>query len=273
MTHFTVVVFGENVEDQMSKYDENIKVEPYIEEIKDVYIESCKKYLKTKGIDNPTKEDILKSDYFSDPKFIDGKFYETLTCNPNSKWDWYSIGGRWTGYFPLKKGRKGELGRSGLFTEVPGSDYADIVKLVDIDFTRARNEAREEAVKNFYEWEKIFTKFGKPKGWDQIDEKDIEKKRKIFRAQPAIKEYYKIDYYDPVEVYGFDKDAYVDKQVKRTLVPAAYVIDGEWHEKGTVGWFGTVSNEKPYMDWLTEYDDLIKTLDPETTLTLLDCHI
>lgn len=23
--------------------------------------------------------------------------------NPNSKWDWYQIGGRWRGFFPVKK--------------------------------------------------------------------------------------------------------------------------------------------------------------------------
>lgn len=27
--------------------------------------------------------------------------------NPNAQWDWYLIGGRWTGFFKLRKGRKG----------------------------------------------------------------------------------------------------------------------------------------------------------------------
>ena len=28
--------------------------------------------------------------------------YRLTTYNPNSKWDWYEVGGRWTGYFKLK---------------------------------------------------------------------------------------------------------------------------------------------------------------------------
>lgn len=32
------------------------------------------------------------------------------TYNPNAQWDWYSIGGRWDGFLPLKKkGSKGEV--------------------------------------------------------------------------------------------------------------------------------------------------------------------
>ena len=28
---------------------------------------------------------------------------QMITYNPNSKWDWYSIGGRWGGFLPLKE--------------------------------------------------------------------------------------------------------------------------------------------------------------------------
>ena len=28
---------------------------------------------------------------------------QMITYNPNSKWDWYSIGGRWSGFLPLKE--------------------------------------------------------------------------------------------------------------------------------------------------------------------------
>lgn len=28
------------------------------------------------------------------------------TCNPNSKWDWYEVGGRWHGMLLLKPGKK-----------------------------------------------------------------------------------------------------------------------------------------------------------------------
>jgi hypothetical protein len=36
--------------------------------------------------------------------------------NPNAKWDWYQVGGRWNGYFKLKDGTLGLLGEPGLQT-------------------------------------------------------------------------------------------------------------------------------------------------------------
>lgn len=36
------------------------------------------------------------------------------TRNPQSKWDWWVIGGRWRGFFTLKAGTTGEVGRPGV---------------------------------------------------------------------------------------------------------------------------------------------------------------
>ena len=32
------------------------------------------------------------------------RIYDWTTYNPNSRWDWWVVGGRWTGYMPLKAG-------------------------------------------------------------------------------------------------------------------------------------------------------------------------
>jgi hypothetical protein len=32
--------------------------------------------------------------------------YEVTTYNPDSKWDWYTVEGRWSGYFALKDGSR-----------------------------------------------------------------------------------------------------------------------------------------------------------------------
>lgn len=53
--------------------------------------------------------------------------------NPNAKWDWYSLGGRWTGRLKLKKGAKGLIGRSGLMTEPAPPGTADSATVKDID--------------------------------------------------------------------------------------------------------------------------------------------
>lgn len=57
------------------------------------------------------------------------------TYNPDSKWDWYQVGGRWTGYFKLKKDRKmpHHIGQPGVFDNEPKHD-ADVAYVGDIDF-------------------------------------------------------------------------------------------------------------------------------------------
>jgi hypothetical protein len=115
--------------------------------------------------------------------------------NPDSKWDWYSVGGRWAGYFKLKPGATGELGEPGVFDNKPEHD-ADIATVEDID-------------------------------WANMEH------------------------------------------------PTTYAVlhDGVWHQHGEMGWFGMASNEKPKDAWQAEFDAIIKGLDPEDEVTVVDCHI
>jgi hypothetical protein len=49
--------------------------------------------------------------------------------------------------------------------------------------------------------------------------------------------------------------------------------DGEWHERGSMGWFGCVSDEKDKEDWFKQVSDLIDSLPDDTLMTVCDCHI
>jgi hypothetical protein len=70
--------------------------------------------------------------------------------NPNGKWDWFMIGGNWTGFFKLKEGRKGVLGKPGVFRkEITDESWADQAHKDDIDFDQMRNEAEKRAIKNY----------------------------------------------------------------------------------------------------------------------------
>jgi hypothetical protein len=57
--------------------------------------------------------------------------------NPNGKWNWYLLGGRWRGFFALKEGAHGVLGQNAP-KSVPqvdaGDARADSCKAGDIDF-------------------------------------------------------------------------------------------------------------------------------------------
>ena len=68
-----------------------------------------------------------------------GDLYETF--NPDAKWDWYQIGGRWQGSLILKQGKTGFKGTPSLLTEP--SEHYDGAYVRDIDFERMREWKRK----------------------------------------------------------------------------------------------------------------------------------
>lgn len=71
--------------------------------------------------ENQLKEEfaVALKEPVADCEDCNGTGKRTSTYNPNSKWDWYSVGGRWSGYLPLK--------------ESHGGGGADIARLEEID--------------------------------------------------------------------------------------------------------------------------------------------
>lgn len=133
ITHYTVWVIAED-EDMVAKvlapYDENIEVPRYvrmnlevsekkrlheIEHIKEILasgdaetynIPYCKTELER--LTNIKPEDYLaeKLKHYEDEDLNADKTEGYSTYNPNSKWDWYSIGGRWEDGLVDKQGNK-----------------------------------------------------------------------------------------------------------------------------------------------------------------------
>lgn len=76
-------------------------------------------------------------------------------------------------------------------------------------------------------------------------------------------------------MYGIEPGMTIDEYVKqRTPISAwAVLIDTNWIERGKMGWFGMSSNETDHSVWEAEMAKFIKNLDPEQTLTVVDCHV
>lgn len=85
--HYKVLVLGKNVEELLAPYDENLEVEPYVYKT----MEEARAELVEYTAEEYTDEEVAK--YFGAKLDEDGNLL--TTSNPNSKWDWYSIGGRW----------------------------------------------------------------------------------------------------------------------------------------------------------------------------------
>lgn len=56
-------------------------------------------------------------------------------------------------------------------------------------------------------------------------------------------------------------------------IPFAIVTPDGWAERGEMGWWGSVSNEKPDGEWEPAAKSLLGKLDPATKAFVIDCHI
>lgn len=168
MSHFTVAVFmtddeSQNIDELLAPYDENIKAAPHVKLTKAELIQEERDRLQQsfstlyadwqkdpKAYEakhpNPGHLQFLKS-IPERMKWTDEQIYQDAikgmedelnengdlmsTYNPDSKWDWYTTGGRW----------KGMLVRKGEGKNAKGCDEAFVC---EIDFEAMRRKAEAE---------------------------------------------------------------------------------------------------------------------------------
>lgn len=285
MSHFSVLVIGENVEEQLSPYDENSSVNEYFvkevsEKDKKEFIEFYNTLQTDKDYGIKSQEEIEENKKLSFKqlykKYGDswngniwkekkGVWEEYSTYNPKSKWDWFEVGGRWAGMFKLKKGRKGHLQKPHILKickELDKERVEENKKLTkekrvdsaykkDIDFSPDVKEFE----KNVRFWE-LYVEGKKPKNKEE---------REMIKDVFYNKKYY-LDRYKTKGKYA---------QQLNTFSTFAVLKNGEWIEQGQMGWFGCSSaTDKEEYDWVEEYyNNFIKDLPEDTLLTIVDCHI
>lgn len=213
MSHFVGLCFGDAYDIYLKNYDESLKVEEYIAYTKEEAIEIAKEHyikdykhalhlLKTSNLSSEALEyynkiisngptvteeqawkEIKNWNYRIDKNKNLLSFY-----NPNTKWDWYCIGGRWSGFLYLK-------------------DKDDNGNRI------TTNQALIEEV----DWDYMF---------------------------------------------------------KQNHIPfCCTTSDGEWCERGEMGWFGVVANESDKNSWIEEFKKQLNLEDKECLVTVIDFHI
>lgn len=213
MSHFVGLCFGSYWDTDLEQYSEDLEVEAYVdrtkeEAINDVQRHQRKRYLEAvKALQTPnlnshsmvfyqkivdqgpsiSKEDAWK-EVLSWGCELDEDENLISTYNPNSKWDWYCVGGRWNGFLVLKERKE-----DGSIIEV------------------------NEAYFNEIDWDYM-------KEWNRI--------------------------------------------------PFCFVNeDGEWYEKGEMGWFAITTNEMEEDTWLVTFEEYINTVEDDCLVTVVDFHI
>lgn len=57
------------------------------------------------------------------------------------------------------------------------------------------------------------------------------------------------------------------------FLPFCIVVDGEWHEKAEMGWWGITIGDKPKEEWEAKVKELLSTLPPDSMVNAVDFHI
>lgn len=252
MSHYNVYVAVapfEDLDELLAPYDESLEVEPYIYRTKAELIEEQKMFQREFAKRENCEE--LKGKY---PKLMaaktDEEFYAEAICddtdydedgnelstyNPNSKWDWYEVGGRWSGDILLKNGKK-----------------ADSAMKSEINFS-----VPEKVIKENSDFWNIWVE-----GKTNLSEEKIKERFGLFLMKP---EYYK-------KIYG-NKETYL-KSVSINAPFAFLSSKTGWLEKGKMGWFG-VSNETPEerLNWELNFGNILKEIPDDYEIFCVDCHI
>lgn len=311
MSHFVVLVIGDNIDLQLAPFNEqpedgdphvklafNDQTEEFRKEYDEESVEIIKRpdgsWVPTHSATDddraaqiapvsakfselyPTFEEFCKEWYGAESN-EQGRY--GYSSNPNAQWDWYVIGGRWSGYFKALPGVIGIIGDSGVFSNTPREGWYDQLQRGSIDFEGMRAESAAEASKRYNAYEAAVAGLEVPKRWVEFCTayESIDDARKAFRELPYIAALRTANllplFKDPVEVYGIGREKFIERARNRSLTPYAVLKDGEWFAKGEMGWFGMSSDDVDPDTWDKRVWELLRDLPEDTLITAVDCHI
>ena len=298
MSHFAVMVIGDDVEEQLSKYDENLEAEEYYKgEVSEDEQKMMLDYYEREKGETFSNFDECYTRYGEEwndncyKKDSDGKWKEYSTYNPFSKWDWWQVGGRFSGAFIKKNVKVSDenYGEPSWSTKEIGIDS---IEKKHIDFEAIRKEAETNARKRYRNIARLFENGEIPKvgmTWAKVCElfkdKTLDEKRNIYNAQTAVIEWNKareedknsaspvLGFFASIDDYQMSEEEYVKKAGDESFVPFAVVRDGEWYERGKMGWWAMVANEKEPTEWNEIVRKLLDETDDDELITIVDCHI
>lgn len=217
----------------------------------------------------------------------DGEAYRVIKrTNPNKKWDYWRVGGRYTGLLQAKNWLEAVQSEPSYEWKYE-KDFPvgkDVCQVCNLDF----DAMKQKSIKKRQKWadeccEKAAVNIGDlniallqnctaSKEWQALEDKPQGE-----------------DYYHWLRQNGYGLLAIVEKNnweipdVKLgqsiyewiadapALSTFAVLKDGVWYERGQMGWWAVVHNEDD--EWDSKFDELIKSLKPEQWLTVVDCHV
>lgn len=254
MSHFTVGVITRD------PYNVDYLLRPYDENGTDYYIKEL--YM--------SKEDYINSykNEHPDTTLTDEQIYATANdmytgveedgiydyYNPDAKWDWYEIGGRWPNSLKVKKDAQfnmgGHYGKMGTPEGKGRYRWVDAAPLCEIEWDLMNTISPEQKKKASEFWDKY-----------------VLNQDPNYDAKFAYKREYYLDRYKTKEEY-----------IKRTNIFTTHdllVEDRGWITVGDMGWFGCDdSTYDSETDYIKQFYDIVKAPEYQNYwFVVVDCHI
>lgn len=183
--------------------------------------------------------------------------------NPNKKWDYWIIGGRFRDSLILKNGVS------------KGNNF----QKKDINFVKMKQKLLNYFSKNWDLADALVTREDKEnfENWKSLKERfeNIDKARDYYYAQSFIQ---KIKQHDS-NLYWSEysdslvksKEEYLNICYNNNFGAFAFLQNGKWYEKGKMGWWGNYSLEDH--NWAQILENLIENVPDDNYITVIDCHI
>lgn len=162
------------------------------------------------------------------------------------------MGGRWSDKLKLKTGCQGNRGeRSWTNANQPSrAGYCSQAQLKDVDFSPDQEVYDKEC-----------------RFWEVVVEGDS------IREGEDPKQFY-TPYKRECYLEKFENKERYARSCASFSTWAVVTPDGEWHEAGTMGWFGTSdATAESISEYENEWQRIMLEADPNLWISIVDCHI
>lgn len=236
----------------------------------------------------PTKDiktiDEWAKDYHGWERNAEGRFVDRT--NPNAKWDWWQVGGRYSGKLQVRTRLKAAVGQRSWTNETAeisgvdisqwhnldidamrGQQVASRQKWIDSIITRSKR-SREEVYEHLPKLPRLHERWltvpePRPRG------KEYRNWIREVAGDVVAGVYSGIDLDSPDIAEGQTTQQWID--AAEPLSTWAVLKDGEWYEKGEMGWWGMSSGDKA--DHKQNLEKLFASIRPDQWVVIVDCHI
>lgn len=294
MTHYRILVClkpGQDIADALAPFDGNLEVDPYREYEEGEPGEQW--FIDESDGENltwPQIAGIWNAKYGDEREMLldeDGRAYTMSTANPNAKWDWWKVGGRWPALMRVASAHDGDPDvingdlswtadeMDKLRSEGPLNCDGGPKRILDLGLTRATAAARR--AEEFDKFHALIKDVEQPKPWSHFLDRhkadgqySIEQAREDFHGQPGVLALNGSDFRfwaaEAIALYCRPRDAVLAEARDRAIAGFALLtMEGEWREP----------NEAPESKdaYYRQANAYIEALPEDAVLVNVDIHI